>query len=345
MAKSKVRVVPVADSETILSRVVPSSTHLLWGDHRFTACVTPTFERRWLLPVGWPIGTGGRSAVGISLKLATHEVSGVRLDDGVPVFRLPAPLGANVWRDQIVTATTDATLVCFDAATGARVRSIQLPWQPWNTGHRSGDHQMVVPQTPEGARDPRLCAADLRTGAVIWERGLLDEVAPWVLEPPLTNNYLNWLASTQTSSESIWVFSHGGATFGARVSDGAIAWSAPYAIPYPDFLVRDGRLTFFTADHHHVALEVSSGAVIYDVNCWPEFQGASFPGVGAVFNNRIAFPHQSGHLGVFDLDDGLLLDVREEKEDLWTCAVVDSRLVIGTGSGRLLVYDESIWDA
>jgi outer membrane protein assembly factor BamB len=338
-------VVSVADSETILSRVVQSSAGLLWGDHRFTVAMATPSERKWLLPIGGPIGIADQASIGIAMSLATRQVTGVRLEDGSEVFQIPAPLRASLWADQIVTVTRKETLECFDSATGELVRTIALPWQPMSIGQRSGDLQWVVPRTPEGARDPRLCAVDLRTGVVAWERPLLDELRSSVLVPPLVDNVMHWLSSSQTSSDSISVFSHGGVTFGSRVVDGTIAWHAPYAIPGPEFFVRDGRVTFLTADHHHVSLDEATGAVIYEVDCSTELQGANQPGAGVVFNDTIAFPHQSGHLGVFNMNDGRLVDVRHEKEDLWSCAVVNSKLVVGTGSGHLLIFDESIWGA
>jgi outer membrane protein assembly factor BamB len=130
---------------------------------------------------------------------------------------------------------------------------------------------------------------------------------------------------------------------GLRLADGTLQWHAPYAIPDNHFPVRDGRALVLTEQFQMIALDENTGARIYDHNCYPDLRDAASPRCGSVYKNRVAFPCATGHLAIFDADDGSLIDVREERAKLWASTVVDGKLAVGTGNGALLVYDESIW--
>jgi hypothetical protein len=57
----------------------------------------------------------------------------------------------------------------------------------------------------------------------------------------------------------------------------------------------------------------------------------------------MAMPFESGHLAVFDIESGELVQYYKGRAPLWQAAEVDGRLLITTGDGSILVFDESVW--
>jgi outer membrane protein assembly factor BamB len=64
---------------------------------------------------------------------------------------------------------------------------------------------------------------------------------------------------------------------------------------------------------------------------------------GTLYRGRLAIGCELGYLAIFNLADGALVTVYQAKAPLWRTEEADGRLLVGTGDGDLLVFDESIW--
>jgi hypothetical protein len=135
---------------------------------------------------------------------------------------------------------------------------------------------------------------------------------------------------------------HGGWSFGCSLKDGSILWHVPFWSP-PDSwpTVHGGRLYILLRDRL-VATEEATGRIVYDVT-HPELRNSYREKRGTVYSDRLAIATESGHLAVFNTGDGSLLSLYESKVPLWSTAEADGRLLVATGDGTLLVFDESIW--
>lgn len=75
---------------------------------------------------------------------------------------------------------------------------------------------------------------------------------------------------------------------------------------------------------------------------WEARENSYLSTPGVVWQSSIAFPHESGHLPIFSLADGSLEALYRAQVPLWQAADADGRLLVGTGDGSLLVFDESV---
>lgn len=64
---------------------------------------------------------------------------------------------------------------------------------------------------------------------------------------------------------------------------------------------------------------------------------------GVTYGRRYAVCYESGELAVVDIDTGSLVNLLQWKKPLWRMMELDGRLLVATGDGELLVFDEGIW--
>lgn len=130
-----------------------------------------------------------------------------------------------------------------------------------------------------------------------------------------------------------------------RVSDqdGSLLWcSPPVRLDLFELTVAENR-AFLPHDDGLVVLDLETGAIL----------NTSAPGnlrdvwkvrPAVVFKNRVAVPSSSGHIVVYDTD-GEFSHVVKTQYSLWKGIEADGRLIVATGQGSLLVFDESVWGA
>jgi outer membrane protein assembly factor BamB len=134
------------------------------------------------------------------------------------------------------------------------------------------------------------------------------------------------------------VLTRTGSVFGCSLSDGELLWHAPVDVPYFWPNVHDGRIYVFCPPRF-IAIDEASGVVLYDVT-HPELERALFPKTGTVYEDKITFATESGHLPVFDLRDGRLVWSHVRKASLGRTAEADGRLLVTTDRGELLVFGD-----
>jgi hypothetical protein len=121
---------------------------------------------------------------------------------------------------------------------------------------------------------------------------------------------------------------------------GDVVWFAPVRMEVHQLTVV-GRRAYVPQWHGLTVVDMDSGIVGLDLEP-PELRGVSHPRPGIVRGDRVAFPCESGHIVVYDLD-GNLINVRKANARFWAGVEADGRLILAS-SGALVVCDESIWE-
>jgi hypothetical protein len=216
--------------------------------------------------------------------------------------------------------------------TGHLVRTISVPGGIHDSGTLCGNI-LVQP-----VAEPSEKAINLESGQVEWERDLRMEMGALLSEPSPSR----FLAVLCSSHEATFLAMHGGSSFGCSLKDGSIHWHVQVWSP-PDSwpTVGGGRLYVLLRDRL-VAIDEATGRTVYDVR-HPELWDSYREKAGTVYKDRLAIATESGHLAVFNTGDGSLVTSYAGKVPLWRTAEADGRLLVATGDGALLVFDESIW--
>ncbi len=297
--------------------------------------VTVRLDRRSLKPV-WKVESDKyRIAALVNDELMTvggKPGGGVRSTrDGKLLWSAPSRFfGAGVWRNY-VDIDGGAGLELRDPRTGDLARTITVAGGSDHPGTTCGDLWIL----PTGT--PYVKGISLVSGELVWQRELVSEMAPHVSEAERQNA----VTITPGSLEGVFVVRHGDATFGCSLKDGSIVWHAPVAVPYYWPNVAAGRVYVLLFDRF-IAVDEATGRILYDVT-HSELDSAYRAKAGTIYRDRLAIPNESGHLAVFNLADGALVSLHEDKLPLWRTAEADGRLFVTTGDGKLLVFDESIW--
>jgi outer membrane protein assembly factor BamB len=297
--------------------------------------VTVRLDRRTLDEV-WTVDSAGFH-VGLPvddalLVVGGRQAAGVRRTaDGRLLWSSKSRFsGGSTWRNYVVL-DGDAGIELRHASTGELSRVYDVPGG-YTTRMAQLDNTFVV-------RNGIVCTAvDLLSGEVRWQGPLVADMrrrlgvddAPAVLR-----------ASAGSSPETLIVF-FAGATFAMSTHDGSIRWHTP-DVWCPDAwpTVYEGRVYAFWG-RHLWALDEETGAVIYEAEV-PQGLKTYRERPGTVYGGRLAVAHESGLLAIFDTETGALVSQYQAKVPLWRTEEVDGRLLVATGDGTLLVFDESIW--
>lgn len=323
--------IDVASSGEILAGPLVSSDSVFAGAKDD---VTVRVDRRSLECV-WRIASNGLQIGHLVnddlLSVAGREVRGVRSTvDGRLLWDRRGPsAGASTYGPHVAILTATA-IELRHPATGELVRVVEVPGGVDEPGRLCGA-LWVLPSSTSIVR-----AVNVVTGRLEWERPLLDEMAPFLRAPRLPR-----AVGIVPGSEDLFVATHGGSTFGCSMKDGSIMWHAPVAVPYYWPTV-DADHVYVLLFDHFIAIDGASGKILYDVR-HPELGSAYRAKAGTIYKGRIAVPNESGHLAAFNLADGALVSLHEDKLPLWQTAEADGRLFVTTGDGKLLVFDDSIW--
>ncbi len=135
------------------------------------------------------------------------------------------------------------------------------------------------------------------------------------------------------------IIKRGNGTAACSIEDGHLLWGVPLPLDYGAPYMQDGRVHGVFGDRF-IALDEDAGAVIYDVR-HPELSDGLYAYHGPSFRGQLAYAMQSGHLAVFDLQDGRLTGFHKYREPLGGVAEADGRLLATAGDGNLLVFEET----
>ena len=168
---------------------------------------------------------------------------------------------------------------------------------------------------------------------LLWERNLRDEIlAAYDVKMP------DPLPSFVCGSPGRFVVACGRSTLGCSLESGRVLWHAPVWVTYYSPNVYEGRVYVAHMDRS-IAIDEATGEVLYDVS-HPELRGAVLWRPGTVYGETIAYANEQGLVAIFDRRDGSLVEIHKYKAPLWGTAEADGRLLVSTGDGKLLVFEE-----
>ena len=284
------------------------------------------FRETWRIPSRqlWPRWSYGRH-----LLISSLEASVVDATDGRVLWTRSCRFGAVAWCGEIVLQQPEGIEI-VEAATGEVRESIPVPGGLSTSARLCGD--VLIVKTAFRPDLP-VRAFHLRERRVVWERMLVAEaVARSGVEDP------DPLLSFAESVNERLVMTCGRLTLACSLVDGRMLWHAPVPVTYHWPNVHAGRVYVLFLDRF-IAIDELTGEIVYDV-LHPELRGAYRARPGTVYGETIAFANESGHLAVFDLRDGSLVWLHKYKAPLWGTAEADGRLLVSTGDGKLLVFEE-----
>jgi hypothetical protein len=220
-----------------------------------------------------------------------------------------------------------------DPATGEVAVVHSVPGGYRGRGFTSGSSALLQTQRI-------LRGFDLEAGQITWERPLVDEMQDRIGTRSESAGIRMQPSSTR---DDVFIAFHAGATFACSVLDGSILWHRPDIwSPNSWPVVHAGRVYTPVLDRFR-AIDEATGDLLYSVAHSELDRIAYLEKMGTVFRDRIAVAYESGVLAVFNLADGALVRLYQGRDALWRTSEVDGRLLVATGGGVLLVFDESIW--
>jgi outer membrane protein assembly factor BamB len=235
-----------------------------------------------------------------------------------------------LWKDQLLFSSGSA-LEVLDPSSGENIRSIPAPSVVAAGGRRCGNVLICG--------HPALTGFDLDQERVLWTHDIMAEMR--ALHAADEPGEMMGLACGSILGSII--ATRGGMTFGCSLENGRIRWCAKIAVPHRIPNVHEGRV-YVAWSERFIAIDEATGEVVYDVKHSdlegnPKRSFAYHAKTGTVYGHTLAVPHESGHLAVFNLKDGSLPWLHIAKVPLWSSAEVDGRLLVGTGDGKLLVFE------
>jgi outer membrane protein assembly factor BamB len=124
---------------------------------------------------------------------------------------------------------------------------------------------------------------------------------------------------------------------GCTLEDGRVRWAVRHSVPNHWPNVHAGRVYVFSPPTL-TAFDESTGEKIFSV-IHPKLEPATYPKIGTVFGNGIVFGTETGHIAMFDLNDGGLVWLHKHPASVFHTAEIDGRLYASTGNGILLVFE------
>jgi outer membrane protein assembly factor BamB len=244
-------------------------------------------------------------------------------------------------RDAFVTNVYGATIEIREPGSGAVRQTLKLPWRATGQATVCGAGLAVTKEIADPMAitvdEQRMCLTDSETGVTVWDRSLGLECNGH-LPPPQPGEGSRFLHAVHGDRDTL-VIKFGRGLFRLDVTTGEILWHASVQMDIHELTVAGGR-AFVPRWHGLTTVDMKTGKVLLDEEP-PELKGASHPRPGVVHRDRIAFPCESGHIVVYDVD-GKLINVRKGNARFWAGVEADGRLILA-GSGALVVCDESIW--
>ena len=247
-----------------------------------------------------------------------------------------ASMTSSGWGDQVVALNGDRKNIdVLEARTGRLLQRIAIADNGDMTLRVSGDRAFVDVRTVR--------CVNLTRGVLEWERDLASEISsrPGVRPPKSGSPFLQYAGGSLPDS-MIGYF--GNSSIGFSAVDGAVKWVTPDLRGGTGTRAFEGRM-FGMRGREFWAIDEQTGEVVIRNPCSSDLSDELFIHANPAirYQNRIAIPHETGFLAIFDMNDGVLVNSYRAKHALWTAVEAGGRLFVGTGSGKILVFEESIW--
>jgi eukaryotic-like serine/threonine-protein kinase len=138
-------------------------------------------------------------------------------------------------------------------------------------------------------------------------------------------------SSPAVSNGIVYVGSDGGYVQARRVRDGSLVWSHRFGKPVTSSpLIAEGRVYIGGRNGEFMALNAKTGKLVWKRSVWAVWDGAAYR------NDTVYVASDQSRVWAFDADTGAkrwIRDVRGRARG--TPAVTDTRVFVGTDSGRL----------
>jgi outer membrane protein assembly factor BamB len=240
-----------------------------------------------------------------------------------------------------VAIVSGATIEIREPGSGTIRRTLNLAWRATGAATACGTALVVTNEVADPMAttvdEQRMSLIDSDTGATLWDRPLGRECNK-LLALAQEGESRRLLRAVYGRRDSL-VIKFGRGLFRLDLATGEVLWHAPVQMDVHELAVIDDRA--FVAQWHGLSIvDMRTGQLLLNRE-YPELQSSSHPRPGVVRGNRIAFPCESGHIVVYDVD-GNLINVRKANARFWAGVEADGRLILA-GSGALVVCEESIW--
>jgi outer membrane protein assembly factor BamB len=264
-------------------------------------------------------------STGVEMKVVTEE----NLDEA---WRLDAELNTwTPWRDMVIVAGNP--LQCHDVASGAVVRTIELPAVPWGA-EVSGDYYLGF------SEDGRACVGgDLLKPSARWSADL----RPALESVPEDGRHEG--VARGPGVGDVFVLSFRSQLFGFSVRSGEFLWRQPIRTAFPPGITRDRIHTWSQADHrspaHLVCLEPRSGHVIFDRDLSPiapSFSQHMDAFTPLVHRDAVILTTGQGMVCACSPETGEPLWHYQHKRPVQGAALAGDELLVATGDGFLLIF-------
>jgi outer membrane protein assembly factor BamB len=300
-----------------------------------------TLKRRWEVEIG-----NGRMSFLIADKLlclwTVDSIAMRACEDGRLLWSGP-PLGPRRWRDDMLLTYNTLRYEHRNVWTGEIVKTTEFRPAIQCGEAICGTKWIVL------SEDGLFRGVAVDSGTVLWQRDLWTEMRTFArhVGPPAgeTDSFGRSVEDVRVvagSRPERFLAVSGAHTLGGSVEDGSIRWHVPASTGQSLPTAADGCVHFTGGGGHTVSVNEETGAVLWETRP-SELRDAFREKVGTVYRDRIAFAYESGHLAVFNLEDGSLVSFYMAKSPLWCTGEADGRLLVTTDEADLLVFDESIW--
>jgi PQQ-like domain len=246
--------------------------------------------------------------------------------------------GCGSWTDYIVAL--DHGRECIDLLsleTGREAHRLAIPGNRAIAVRTGGDRAFVDVRTVR--------CANLLRGVIEWERDIASEVeARPGFQPIDVGPQAQFLEYAAGSLPDVMVGYFGNSTLAFSGLDGHLLWMTANIRGTTGICASGGRIYGMYGEEFWI-LDEASGELV-SRSAYPKETPTKLlirerPALH--YRNRVAVPFETGLLAIFSADDGKLVNEHRSKHALWRAAEAGGRLFIGTGSGKVLVFDEKIW--
>lgn len=295
--------------------------------------------------IGYLVGRVARGVV----ASARGETQVVRREDGQTAWVLPYERGclqAWIWRNYVLILRS-RSIEFRHADTGEVEAVMDLRRQAAGGGYLSSSDGVLV----VCGDDDLLFAVNLASGEELWAASVARTLNErWSVPFP---KYGVSFESTESTFGQVAFYST--VTFSWSVLDGSVRWVSSARGENPSWPTVSGGRVYgmggaapkegeqFRGPSAVFALDESTGAELWRTEVPKEFNACFRPKSGVAYRNRLAMPFETGQVAVLDVESGEVVCYYKGGVPLWKALEVDGHLLVATGDGTLLVFDESIW--
>jgi outer membrane protein assembly factor BamB len=251
---------------------------------------------------------------------------------GRVLWTMYSTVGRQRWSDMLVLFERDRqALAGVNVHTGEKRLILTAPEQvSWSI---LCEDTLICTFTKDGQLGEQglLRGFDLRTGAVAWERDLLDEVR---FGHGVVCSHVRPISGSLVGR---FLLRAGESTFGCAVADGRILWKADVGCVYGGLVVQGGRIPILTSEEFAVVDEASGEVLCRRKHGIPS---VLHPRTGSLVSEDVfGTATEEGQVMLFDMHTAELLSWEQRRVSCNGTAAADGRFFVVGMDGKLWVYE------